>query len=132
MRLVNVYAAAEKYAMVDLKNDLIDLLFRLKRAEPKLKPPPCAAISYSYNCTPRRSPLRKLLVAWYTWHVDKEWYGYETTPDMLSEVPDFAVDLLCSMGQKIDKASPFDGKSDVYHELILVPDSHGGLNLMES
>ena len=52
----------------------------------------------------------------YTWHVNEEWYGQETTPALLNDIPEFAVDLACSMAQKNIKSSPFHGKSDAYHE----------------
>ena len=63
-RLATVYCAAEKYSMTELKNGLIDILFRLKRTEPRLKPPSIGVVSLIYDKTPTKSPLRKLMVAW--------------------------------------------------------------------
>ena len=119
MRLVKVYATAEKYGMTSLKNELIDLLFTFRRASPRPKPPTSNIIDYVYDTTPTNSPLRKLLVAWYTWHVHKDWYADGTTPTMLSQTPEFAADLTCSMSLKANgmtKSSPLDGKSNAYHE----------------
>lgn len=65
MRLVTVYCTAEKYSMTELKNGLIDILFRLKRTEPRVKPPSMSVVSVIYNRTTTKSPLRKLMVAWY-------------------------------------------------------------------
>ena len=118
-RLTSIYVTAEKYCMIALKNEIIDLFFRFRRASPRPKPPSSDIISYIYGNTPSNSPLRQLVVDWYTWHVNKEWYQQDTTRVTLRECPDFAVDLACSMSLKangVTKSSPLDGRSDIYHE----------------
>ena len=118
-RLTSIYVTAEKYCMTELKNEIIDLLFRFRRASPRPKPPSTDIISYIYGNTPSNSPLRQLVVDWYTWHVNKEWYQQDTTRVTLREYPDFAVDLACSMSLKangVTKSSPLDGRSDIYKE----------------
>ena len=120
MQLATVYATAEKFGILKLKNDLIDLLFRFRRADSIPKPPSSNTVSYFYSTTPPKSPLRKIFVAWYTWHVNQAWYGHSSTPDILSEMPDFAADLACSMALKnggLPKSSPLDSKSYIYHEV---------------
>ena len=119
MRLAEVYAAAEKYEIMGLKNALVDLVFHLKKADPKPKPPASAVLTYVYSTTPTNSPLRRLLVAWYTWHVDVTWYDTEDSLTTLYEIPEFAAELACSNGRRmngITKSSPLHGKSKFYHE----------------
>lgn len=120
MRLASIYVAAEKYCIVRLKNEALDLFFRFRRASPRPKPPSSDVISYIYGNTPENSPLRRLVVDWYTWHVNKEWYQQETTKAMLREHTDFAVDLACS-ANGVTKSSALDGRSDVYHEEPATP-----------
>lgn len=121
MRVAKVYAAAEKYDIVMLKNALVDSIFSAAQVQPRLRRPTLRVIGYIYNTTPPRSPLRKLMVAWQTWHAFNSsiWFEQETTPARLAELPEFAADFLCSMGLRQYgnvKSSPFGGKSDVYHE----------------
>ena len=125
LRLAEVYAVAETYEITELKNTLIDLVFRLKRASPKPKPPTSTVLTYVYNTTPTNSPLRRLLVAWYTWHVYATWYDTEDCLETLYEVPEFAAELACSNGRKMSgliKSSPLYGKSEAYHEGVPCPD----------
>ena len=121
MNLVTVYAVAEKYSIVLLKNELINQLIDFKKIKPMPKPPPTKVVSYAYSTTPATSPLRQLLVAWYTWHIDLSFYTYDSTPEILSSMPDFAADVACSLGSKLKgvvKSSPFDGDPTIYHEDI--------------
>ena len=121
MRLAEVYAVAEKYEITGLENSLINLVFRLKKASPRSKPPTFTVLNYVYDITPSNSPLRKLLVAWYTWHVDAMWYGTEDSFKTLYDIPEFAVELACSNGRRMGglvKSSPLYGKSELYHEGI--------------
>ena len=119
LRLAKVYAAAEKYGIIELKNTLIDLLFRMTRAIPRPKPPTYTVLRYVYNTTPTSSPLRSLLVAWYTWHIDATWYETNDILGTLYEIPDFAAELAYSNGTRMSglvKSSPFYVKPEVYHE----------------
>lgn len=48
-----------------------------------------------------------------------KYYGHNSTPAVLNSIPYFAADVACSLGNKAygaPRASPLDGKSDVYHE----------------
>lgn len=60
-----------------------------------------------------------LLVAWYTWHVHALWYVSEDAAKTLNDIPEFAADLACSNGWKMNslvESSPLLGKPDFYHE----------------
>ena len=119
MRVATVYAAAEKYDIVMLKNALVDSIFSAAQSHPRPRHPTLKVISYIYDTTPPGSPLRRLMVAWQTWHAFRSWFEFENTPARLAEIPEFAADLACSMGMRHYgnfKSSPFTGKSDVYHE----------------
>ena len=124
MRVATVYAAAEKYGIVMLKNALVDSIFSAAQSHPRPRHPTLKVTTYIYNTTPLGSPLRKLMVAWQTWHAFRSWYEFENTPARLAEIPEFAADLACSMGMRhygYVKSSPFTGKSDVYHEQMSKP-----------
>ena len=119
MRVATVYAAAEKYGIVMLKNALVDSLFSAAQSQPRPRHPTLKVIGYIYSTTPPGSPLRKLMVAWQTWHAFRAWFEFENTPARLAEIPEFAADLACSMGMRHYgnvNSSPFTGKSDVFHE----------------
>lgn len=119
MELARLFVLAEKYVIVDLKNDIIDQLFLTKKQT--ASPPPFAVVSYVYEHTPMNSPFRLLLVAHYTWHIGMKWYEWTTTPSHLQKFPDFAADLAVSFGKKSlgKQKSLFDGKpSDLYETSI--------------
>lgn len=121
MHLATVYAAAEKYGITHLKNDLIELLFDFKKSLPNAKPPTFKVVSYVYGNTPQNSPLRKLLVVWFTWHINLKFYIHEGAADLLNLVPDFAADLACSLGSKMHNSqtsSPLNGTPDIYYETV--------------
>ena len=115
MELARLFVFAEKYDVVDLKNDIIDKLFE-SRAKTAV-PPQLPLIRYIYENTPMGSPFRRLLVAHYTWHINMDWYGRESTPAWLYENSEFAADLAVSLGKQLNvkHKSLFDGKpSDLY------------------
>ena len=119
MRVATVYAAAEKYGIIMLKNALVDSIFSAAQSQPRPRHPTLKVIGHIYSTTPPGSPLRKLMVAWQTWHAFRAWFEFENTPARLAEIPEFAADLACSMGMRHYgnvKSSPFTGKSDDYHE----------------
>ena len=115
MELARLFVFAEKYVVVDLKNDIIDKLFQLHVKD--ANPPQMPVVQYVYENTPMSSPFRQLLVDHYTWHIDLVWYGYEGTPPGLYENPEFAADLAVSLGKRLEgkHKSLYDGKpSDLY------------------
>ena len=118
-RYGEVYATAEKYGMVNLKNYLIGHLIR--RAKYGRTVPPTDVVKYVYSTTPSNSPLRKLFIALYIWYMDKELWASMVSSASLSEVPDFAADLAIALGNKyfhdsLDYTIHFQGKFEDYYE----------------
>ena len=97
-RYVKVYAIAEKYGMVNLKNYLVGRL--ISRATYGWTIPPMDVVKYVYSTTPSNSPLRKLFVALYVWYMNKEFWASMVSSASLREVPDFAVDFALALGNK--------------------------------
>lgn len=91
-----VYATAEKYGIVNLKNHFIYTLF--KRAIHEQIIPKMDSVKYVYSTTPSNSPLRKLFVGLYIWYMDKELWASMVSSASLREVPDFAVDMAIALG----------------------------------
>ncbi|KAG7005970.1 hypothetical protein G7Y79_00017g043520 [Physcia stellaris] len=115
MELARLFIFAEEYIVVDLKNDIVDKLFDIKAK--CVDPPRLPLVRYVYENTPMGSPFRQLLVAYYSWHIDMEWYGREAISTQLYKNPEFTTDLAVSLGKRLDgkHKSLFDGKpSDLY------------------
>ena len=118
-RYGEVYATAEKYSMVNLKNYLVGHLVRRARYGRTI--PPIDVVKYVYSTTPLNSPLRKLFIALYIWYMDKELWASMVSSASLSEVPDFAADLAIALGNKflgdnMDYSVHFQGKFEDYYE----------------
>lgn len=120
MQMAKLNTIADKYDICQLKNHIVDELFDLKKPPRYFQPPQLAIAVYVYNNTTGGSSFRKLLVAWYVYHIDLKWYDLEGTQDMLVEAPqDFAIDLARALGARLkypDRSSPFTLPSSVYHE----------------
>lgn len=121
------YAAAEKYGMVALKNYLIDRFFVFGASLKSLRSPAPTIVQYVYRQTPTKSPLRRLFVAFYVWKSNPGWYEHDYTRRLMRTIPDFAIDLACTMGTVIHDFpanNPFEGSSHIYHE-VMSPTEHG-------
>jgi hypothetical protein len=65
MRLVKLYAFADRVHVVRLMNDVVWELFSLRSKE---NFPPFPVIDFAYNDIPEHTRFRELMVTWYTWH----------------------------------------------------------------
>ena len=120
MELAKLNALAEKYDILSLRNDIIDEFFELSKSPKNFQPPQIPPIKHVYDTTSERSSLRKLMVAWYAYHINFAWYERDITKDTLAEIsPDFAIDLAIELGlrQKYpNRKSPFTRPSLECHE----------------
>ena len=123
MELAKLNALAEKYDIRSLRNGIIDeffLLFELGKPPKNFQPPQIPPITYVYDTTSERSSLRKLMVAWYAYHINFGLYEKDTTRAILAGVsPDFVLDLAIEFGlrQKYpDRNSPLTRPSKDFHE----------------
>jgi hypothetical protein len=87
----------------------------------KADPPQTSTVSYIYGNSIDKSPLRKLMVDWYAWHIDFDWYNGEDTKDVLCENPEFTADLAVTLAKRfVDprQRSPLAGEAQIYYEEI--------------
>lgn len=123
MQLAKLNTLADKYDIYPLKNRIVDELFYLEKAPKKpytVRTPSIAVITYVYNNTTEGSSFRKLMVAWYAYHIEFDWYDRDTTRGSLAEVSQaFAIDLVMALGARHkypNRRSPFTLASSAYHE----------------
>ncbi|MCJ1454346.1 hypothetical protein MMC28_004699 [Mycoblastus sanguinarius] len=122
LQLGKLNTIADKYDIVDLKNDIIDQICALY-ADGEY-PPYMPSIKYLYENTTNGSSFRKAVVAWYAWHIDYKWYTLETTREWRGNVPEFAIDLLIELGKNMafpDRKNPLDSKPSVLYENFAPP-----------
>ena len=120
MELAKLNALAEKYDIRSLRNDIIDEAFDLGKSPKNFEPPQTSTIKCVYETTSERSSLRKLMVAWYAYHINFEWYERDTIRDTLAGMPpDFAIDLSIELGLRQkdpNRKSSFTRSSNDFHE----------------
>lgn len=115
MQLARLYVFANKVLACLLKNDIIRALFHLQSRDAI---PQMPVIAFAFEHMPEHSPFRKLLVDWYTWHVDLAWYGKSLGKEALEMVPAFTVELTSRLAERIrtNKGSLFRDKEELYFE----------------
>lgn len=99
-KLIGLYCLADKYAVMSLKKNLIGTLYT-SVDQPDVRPPSRNLVKFAYENTAQGSRMRLLLVSWYAWIVDPEWYSEEGVSDWLPTVPDFAAELATSMALRL-------------------------------
>ncbi|EER25635.1 hypothetical protein D8B26_000046 [Coccidioides posadasii str. Silveira] len=123
MQLAQLYVLADKLEVPALKHNIINEMFLMKLSPGK--PPQVDVISYVYENTRVRSPLRQLIVAWLVWHVDFEWYKTANAMNFLPQCPEFAADLAVALARRFvdfNMLDPFTGSPDnFYHEGSVFP-----------
>ena len=107
MQLAALFVLAEKYIIVDLKNNIVDKLFELQATN--FQPPQMAVAIFIYDNTPISSPFRLLLAAFFAWHVDMAWFDNTDVTNFLRFNPGLAADLAAQMGKRLSgkHQSPF-------------------------
>ena len=120
MHLARLNTLAEKYDICALKNDIVDELFDYYKNHLCIRPPQSPFVKHVYDNTTEKSSFRKLIVAWYVYHIDLVWYEKDTSRHELASVSqDFAIDLALELGARIkdeDRESPFTRPSKDFHE----------------
>ncbi len=117
LQLAQLYTLADKLRVRRLKNDIIDKVFEIKAKANR--PPQIPTLSYVYGNSMEKSSFRKLMVAWYAWHIDFEWYSKEGTKDVLAENPEFTADLAMILAKRLvnpHQLSPLVGEAHNYYE----------------
>ncbi len=103
-QLARLNTLADKFDVGLLKNSIIDELFVLY-STPDASPPQPPVIAYIYENTTETASLRKLIVGWYAWHIDYNWYTASDTPAVLENIPRFAADLAIATKRRVQNPS---------------------------
>ena len=117
-QLARLNTLADKFGVGSLKNAIIDEMFARNENQDAYLPS-VPVVAYIYENTTNKSPLRKLFVAWFVWHIDYDWYTSSDIPETLEEVPMFAADLAIAMSLKMKDPSlesPFCSQPSSYYE----------------
>ncbi|KAL8994561.1 MAG: hypothetical protein Q9169_005503 [Polycauliona sp. 2 TL-2023] len=123
-RLFRLYLLADKYCITQLKNHVMDLLFKAytKRTTAKSRskrygPPSFDLVALVYENSIQGSQLRRFITTYYSRHIDLSWYKIEQM-DMLEGVPAFGAELVLAFALKgMDEPSPFEDPSS-FQEVI--------------
>jgi hypothetical protein len=116
-QLAKLNTLADKYEMTTLSNIIVDELFELHGKD--IIPPQMDVITYVYENTTEKSSFRKVMVAWYVWKINYEWYKKASTRDVILQLPEFAADLAIALALRAGfttEKNPFNGSSSDYHE----------------
>ena len=117
-QLARLYTLADKFDVRLLKESIIDELFAIG-SKPELWPPQPDVVTYIYENTTEQSPLRELMVGWYVWHIDQDWYTLSGSRAFLADTPMFAADVAIAMSRKAEDPSlksPISSEPFSYYE----------------
>ena len=118
LQLARLYVLADKLQVCTLKDEIIRELFQIRKSN-KLQPPSMSVVTYVFENTMENSAFRRLIVAWYVWHIDMKWYNYDTTAAEIAQVPSFAAALAICLAKRIGgRSSPFDDRVELHYDSV--------------
>jgi len=104
-KFLRLYVLTEKYDIGALRKETCQRLYTVPlKADPMA--PPIDAVLHVFENTTHQSPMRKLLVDWYAWHVESCWFSTEASWDMFLQYPELA--QLVAFSKVKNVRSPFD------------------------
>ena len=109
--LADLFVFAEKYVIVDLKNNIIEKLWDFLNVQ--RKSPGFDVIRRIYDNTPSSSPCRRLLAVEFAWKVSLNWYEGRYAPKFLHYNVDFAVDVAIGLAKRLSGKHQNPLKGDV-------------------
>ena len=115
MEHLRLYVLADKYDIVQVKNQVCHWGFFIFETEPPSK----AEVKFIYENTTSKMAIRRFLVDSFVWNGDPTWFSDEANCSWLLSVPDFAVDVCAILAKgfvKKAKAHPFKNDTSVYLE----------------
>ncbi|KAL8785471.1 MAG: hypothetical protein Q9195_008614 [Heterodermia aff. obscurata] len=115
MQLAILYVAADKYDIIELKNDVIDQLWQLSgktRNKVEIKD---EIIEYIYENTIAGSRLRKLLVLWQANSAGSPSLLKKNMMKLVGDYPEYAADLLAEFSKR--HSVPMHGGYTSYQEV---------------
>ena len=127
-QLARLYALADKYDIVTLRNDIVDKFFAMLSAPEAgySQYPSPHLVEYVYTNSSKRCALRDLLAAVFCWKVPHSRLSRVGVKDYLEGVPALAADIVLAMAQKLlGNGDPFKGKASNYYEIVSHEDPNG-------
>ena len=114
-QLVMLYITADKFGIIALKNDIIDILYELQTDQAFVLME--SIIHYVYRNTPAGSSLRRLIVDWHVWQADPSWVEGTSSQENLRRCPDFAAEMVTRMiAKECGRQDPWTEPSSKFHE----------------
>lgn len=113
--LIKLYIFADRCFADRLQEDIIRVLFHCYREG--WTPPP-SAIQLVFEQAPETSPIRRLMVDWYAFHVDLKSLQTPKASTLFETVPQLARELIPRMAERIMYPSikPLHGNPETYFE----------------
>ena len=99
MQLSSLYVAADKFGIIQLKNEIIDTFFNTAKGE-TTHPPEDEVIKHIYSNTTAGAGLRALMVEMHVWLVNPKWL-LEASENFLRSLPEFAIDIVPRMASRL-------------------------------
>ena len=127
-QLARLYALADKYDIVTLRNDIVEEFFALFSAPKAVysQNPSLELVEYVYTNSSKRCALRDLLAAEFCWKVSHSRFSRVGVKDWLEGLPALAADIVLAMAQKLlGNGDPFKGKASNYYEIVSHEDPNG-------
>ena len=116
LQLSSLYVAADKYGLIQLKNQIIDIFLIIVQGEDYFCPGD-VVIKYIYSNTTEGSGLRDLILEMHVWRVHPKWLIRDSKALLLS-LPEFAIDLVPKIAFRVqypDK-DPLSISSQHFHD----------------
>ncbi|KAL8794313.1 MAG: hypothetical protein Q9195_003139 [Heterodermia aff. obscurata] len=115
--LADLYVFAEKYVIVDLKNSIIEEIWKALVVAGDVIPGP-THIRRIYDNTPDSSPCRRLLAAVYGWSMDTTWPEEAEAFEHLRCHADFGAKVAIELGKRLigDNENPLEGEASDFYE----------------
>ncbi|KAL8981755.1 MAG: hypothetical protein Q9205_003551 [Flavoplaca limonia] len=112
LELIRLYVLADKFNIPLLKNHIMGLLFEtIKLPNGAFRDlisqdldirPPVSVLRLIYTNTPKGSPVRKFIAAFFVWHTSVIRYEEEACWGKMSEIPDFTIDIAINLAKRVD------------------------------
>ena len=116
MQLSSLYVAADKYGIIQLKNEIIDIVFKLVEGDDYFGPED-EVVKYIYSNTIEGSGLRALILEMHVWRMHPEWLVRHSKA-LLHSLPEFVIDLVPRMAFRAQypQKNPFHISSQHFHD----------------
>ncbi|KAL8680119.1 MAG: hypothetical protein Q9186_003643 [Xanthomendoza sp. 1 TL-2023] len=123
--LFEFYVLADKYDIVPLKNDIMDLCFSVRERILHRDKGYGIVLPRDIRCvfenTIHGSQLRRFVVVYFAWHVDRDWCHGEQTFDWLELIPEFSTELVMALTSCLQgREDPFNDRQS-FHEHVSQP-----------